>query len=376
MAEGLSRVSQMSNNHEDPRLAELLDVIFKFAAGDLTARGTLSDDDSALDGVMAGINILGEELEAQVAANRQAQQALSESENQLRAVFNAVQDGILVADAETKRFRMANASICRLLGYRLDELIALAVEDIHPEASRPDVARQFERQLKGDGSLATLPVKRKDGTVFHADISAAPVTLGGRLYLIGVFRDITERKRAEQAEELASRDGLTALYNYRMFHSLLEDEIARTQRFKHSVSVLMLDIDHFKHVNDTYGHQTGDVILKDLSGLLMKQARAIDRVCRYGGEEFTVILPETGTPAALQIAERLRMEVERQPFDIGSGKTINIAVSIGVATYPQQANSLEGLVKATDIALYAAKQGGRNRVICYEATMARKDLSA
>ena len=108
----------------------------------------------------------------------------------------------------------------------------------------------------------------------------------------------------------------------------------------------------------------------------MKQARTVDRVCRYGGEEFTVILPETETPAAMQIAERLRTEVERQPFDIGSGKTINIAVSIGVATYPQQANSLEGLVKATDIALYAAKQGGRNRVICYEAKMARKDLSA
>lgn len=493
-------MNQTPNNHEDPRLAELLEVIFKFAAGDLTARGTLSDDDSALDGVMAGINILGEELEAQVAANKQAQQALSESEDQLRAVFNAVQDGILVADVETKRFRMANASICRMLGYRLDELIDLAVEDIHPEESRPDVVRQFELQLKGESSLATLPVKRKDGTVFYADVNAAPVTLDGRFYLIGVFRDITERKRAEeqlrraslyarslieasldplvtislegkimdvneaaaqgtgmprglligsdfstyftdpdmahagyqeaftkgtvrnypltmrhasgkltevlynasvyrnetgevagvlvvardlterkraeQAEELASRDGLTTLYNHRTFHSLLEDEIARTRRFRRPVSVLMLDIDHFKHVNDTYGHQTGDVILKSLSGLLVKQARAVDRVCRYGGEEFTVILPETETPMAMQIAERLRTEVERQPFDIGGGKTINIAVSIGVATYPQQASSLEGLVKATDVALYAAKQGGRNRVICYEAKMAGKDWSA
>ncbi len=181
-------------------------------------------------------------------------------------------------------------------------------------------------------------------------------------------RESAERVRAEHAEELASHDGLTGLYNHRMFYSLLNDEIVRAQRYKHSVSLLMLDIDYFKRINDTHGHQAGDIILKGLSGLLGKQARAIDRVCRYGGEEITVILPETDATAAMDIAERLRAAVERQSFDIGGGKTVGITVSIGVATYPQQVDALEKLVTAADTALYAAKQGGRNRVERYKAT--------
>ena len=183
--------------------------------------------------------------------------------------------------------------------------------------------------------------------------------------VLAAARDITERKRAEQAEELASRDSLTGLYNHRTFYALLEEETVRTLRFNRPVSLLMLDIDQFKAVNDTYGHQAGDVILKGLSDLLVKQARAVDRVCRYGGEEFTVILPETDADMAMQIAERLRAEVERQPIDIGGGRTVTITVSVGVATYPQQADSLEEVVKAADVALYAAKQAGRNRVSRY-----------
>ena len=184
---------------EDPRLAQMLDVIFKFAAGDLTARGTLADDGSALDGVMAGINILGEKLEAQVAENQQTQQALADSEARLSSLFDSVQDGILVADARTRHFRMANAAMCRMLGYKLDELLNLGIDDIHPEEDLADVARQFERQLKGEIDLATVPVKRKDGSVFYADINTNPMTINGIACLAGVFRDTTERIQAEQA---------------------------------------------------------------------------------------------------------------------------------------------------------------------------------
>lgn len=161
-----------------------------------------------------------------------------------------------------------------------------------------------------------------------------------------------------------------------MFHSLLQDEIVRTRRYNRLLSLLLLDIDYFKRVNDTHGHQAGDAILKGLSDLLAKPARAIDRVCRYGGEEITVILPETDATAAVNIAERLRAAVERQPFDIAGGKTLGITASVGVATYPQQANSLEGLVKAADAALYAAKQGGRNRTSRYEPQMAGETTPA
>jgi PAS domain S-box-containing protein len=319
-------VNSTLNNIEDPRIAEMLDVIFKFAAGDLKARGSISKEDSALDGVMTGINMLGEELEAYVAENKQAEdalrqaldysqtlirsspngilavdrnlritewnllmeqmsgtsreqvigrdlealpfmketgeaariretidgkriepkevaylipgtdrqgffasrmaplqtpageilgavvhvrditerrrveQALSESEDQLRTIFDSVQDGILLADAQTRRFRMGNAAMCRMLGYNLDELLNLGMEDLHREEDIAAAARQFERLARGEIRLAqNLPMKRKDGTVFYADINTGQMVVNGAPCLVGVFRDITEGKLQEQA---------------------------------------------------------------------------------------------------------------------------------------------------------------------------------
>ena len=166
-----------------------------------------------------------------------------------------------------------------MLGYSDEELLELGVEDIHPEEDLPSIARQFERQLKGELSLApSLPVKRKDGRSSMLTSIPHPCRSKGKVFMLGVFRDITERKRAEEAEELASRDGLTGLYNHRTFYALLKDEIVRSQRFKRPVSVLMLDIDYFKRVNDTYGHQAGDAILRGMGDLLMNR-RAPSTAC-------------------------------------------------------------------------------------------------
>ncbi|MEX0743992.1 MAG: diguanylate cyclase [Phycisphaeraceae bacterium] len=196
---------------------------------------------------------------------------------------------------------------------------------------------------------------------------------GGRMpdelgRLAGAFNAMAAKLQESRAalETLASRDGLTGLYNHRTFYVLLADELARAFRFKRSVSLLMVDADHFKRVNDTYGHPAGDAILKGLSELLGRRARSVDRVCRYGGEEIAVILPETGLEGAAVIANRLRAAVEAQPFDATAGASIRITVSIGVASYPAHADSAETLVAAADAALYAAKQGGRNRVIRHE----------
>ena len=187
------------NNNEDPRLAEILEVIFKFAAGDLTARATLSNDDSALDGVMVGINILGEKLEASVAENRQAQQALSESEALLSTVFDSVLDGIVLVDAETRQFRMSNTSFQRMLGYSAGEILELGVVDIHPKEAMDNVNLQIERQIKQEYSLApNILVKRKDGSTFYADINTSVMMVKETSFLLAVFTDITERRQAEQ----------------------------------------------------------------------------------------------------------------------------------------------------------------------------------
>jgi len=188
--------------------------------------------------------------------------------------------------------------------------------------------------------------------------------LGFFYWLVGRVGQRIERDENE-LQRLAEHDGLTGLYNHRAFYALLADELARAQRFSRSASLLMLDIDHFKCVNDTHGHLAGDAVLKGLSGLLGRQARAIDRVCRYGGEEITVILPETDLDAAANMAERMRAAVEAQAFDANSER-IRITVSIGVASWPAQADSAQTLVAGADAALYAAKAGGRNRISRYE----------
>ncbi|WP_200327808.1 sensor domain-containing diguanylate cyclase [Thiocystis violacea] len=160
--------------------------------------------------------------------------------------------------------------------------------------------------------------------------------------------------------QLATRDGLTGLYNHRTFYLFVKKEIARIRRYGGEVAVVLLDIDHFKRINDTHGHQAGDAILRGLSKRLQDAVRDVDCVCRYGGEEITVILPNCEKPRL--VAERLRIAIAATPFSIDDGQAIRITASIGVATYPSGADSVDTLVSAADAAMYAAKEAGRNQV--------------
>ncbi len=178
-------------------------------------------------------------------------------------------------------------------------------------------------------------------------------------------------KRIEDNEEnlrnMATHDGLTGLYNHRYFYTLLEREVMRSKRYEHNISLLLIDIDHFKNVNDTYGHRAGDTILHDLSERLIKRVRGSDTVCRYGGEEITVILPETDTDSAKSIAEGLRIMIEQKDFEIKDGRYVPITVSIGLSSYPDHAQEIADIVSNADTALYEAKESGRNRVCIYKS---------
>jgi two-component system, cell cycle response regulator len=165
-----------------------------------------------------------------------------------------------------------------------------------------------------------------------------------------------------RTRRLASTDGLTGVYNHRTFQERLSQEIARADRYSRPLSVLMIDVDHFKVYNDTYGHPQGDIVLQDLARLLQEMSRTSDTVARWGGEEFAIILPETDSVGAQKIGQRLCEQVERYPFpgqELMPGGTLTI--SIGVATYAS-ASSKEALLQAADTALYTAKREGRNRV--------------
>ncbi|HEY1746864.1 MAG TPA: GGDEF domain-containing protein [Xanthobacteraceae bacterium] len=179
---------------------------------------------------------------------------------------------------------------------------------------------------------------------------------------------VRERGRAEQRatdlETLAALDWLTGLYNRRHFESLAGAELARSQRYLRPLSVLMIDIDHFKEVNDHFGHPTGDRVIRAVANVLLATKREADLAARVGGEEFAVMLPETTEAAAVQMAERLREQLQLCP-PIVSGEKFSITLSIGVAGATSETAGIDMLLACADHALYEAKNAGRDRVVAW-----------
>jgi len=182
-------------------------------------------------------------------------------------------------------------------------------------------------------------------------------------------RELAEANRQlsaanELLQSQAVSDGLTGLFNYRYFSATLEAELQRSRRTHQPVSLLMIDVDHFKVFNDTYGHPAGDKVLQDIADRLRARVRSTDVPCRYGGEEFAVILVATSRADAVLVAEDIRKKIEASRFADSNGqRVVPVTISVGVATFPGDADTPEGLVKAADLALYAAKQSGRNKVV-------------
>ncbi len=186
-----------------------------------------------------------------------------------------------------------------------------------------------------------------------------------RIFLLQGEAALNHLMLLEEIRTLAIRDGLTGLYNYRQFWELLNLEVGKSRRYGHPLSLLFMDIDDFKNINDTMGHPQGDLVLKTLGGYLQTGLRQVDVVCRYGGEEFAALLTQTPLEMSIVLAERLRRGVAGLSFPF-EGRTMSITVSIGVAELQPGMNG-EDLVKAADDALYRAKRQGKNRVCGVEA---------
>ena len=226
----------------------------------------------------------------------------------------------------------------------------------------------------GLGLLIVLPLERLSraaNRVAGGDLDVdVPASGGGEVsQLAGVFNDMVRRLREGRAEleRLSVTDELTGLVNRRRLTTELQREVQRSDRHGRTFAVLMLDVDRFKHFNDTYGHPAGDAVLKRVARILGDNARDVDTAARYGGEEFLVILPETAADGAALVAERIRgsMEGDRFTPDGGSAE-VSVTVSIGYAVFPEHARTPETMIEAADQALYRSKEGGRNRVTAAE----------
>ena len=183
-----------------------------------------------------------------------------------------------------------------------------------------------------------------------------------QLTLLGAWTGlaIENLRLSEQVEKLAITDDLTQIYNYRYLKTALRREIRRASRFSQQLSLLMLDVDHLKTYNDRHGHLRGSFVLKHIAQILLRSLRSFDLIAKYGGDEFTVILPQTPRDGAAVVAERMRNEVANTKFPLEPRGAIT--VSLGVATFPEDATEGLALVRAADRALYRAKQAGRNRI--------------
>jgi diguanylate cyclase (GGDEF)-like protein/PAS domain S-box-containing protein len=288
------------------------------------------------------------------------------------AVMNTLAEGVMVSDAR-QRIIYANPAAERLLqgqqatlaGHRLTELpldpcVIEAVQTTLRVTREAAQVQRLETALLPPGKGPPLPVQ----------VSITALTTLQQTLAVVVFEDISERKRLEHAlREQAIRDPLTGLYNRREMQQRLEQELARARRNGEPLVVAMLDIDHFKVINDSYGHQAGDAVLQELARRFSQHVRKTDIVARYGGEEFLLILPQTGLAEARVLVERLRRTIAGRPFVTPAG-AIPVTISIGLAEYPTQATVRDGLIAAADRALYAAKQQGRNRVLGADETHA------
>ncbi len=185
--------------------------------------------------------------------------------------------------------------------------------------------------------------------------------------LARTFNQMADQLEKSQTmlKELAIHDSLTALYNRREFARWLKEEVERSRRFNRPFALLMIDIDHFKRINDLYGHLTGDEVLRVVASLISGEVRSVDTVARYGGEEFVILLPETSEAGSLVTAERICSVIADHSITVDQKESISLTISIGVAVFPEDATSEDELVAAADQALYTAKRTGRNRVCRY-----------
>jgi len=313
---------------------------------------------------------------------RQLKRRTAAIENTLQhnaMLLNAAADGICGVDKDGS-INFINHAALTMLGFQLKEAMGKSLNEIfspHAPDKQPDPekAHLFMQTVKdGKQSESEEWLSRHDGSSFPAKVSITPIVKHGeRSGAVIVFHDITEqRNRQEALLQLATTDSLTGVSNRRHFLQQLDAELVRQRRHGGKASVLMTDLDFFKHINDEYGHATGDAVLSHFVYIVRQTVRRSDIIGRLGGEEFAILLPGDGTDGARLLAERLRRSFESNPVEIDK-TAIACTVSIGISDLRAEDLTADVPLQRADEALYAAKAAGRNRTELYDPAWQQSD---
>ena len=320
----------------------VMNAMVRVADGDLSHKVPVTRQDE-LGRMASSFNLMTDEVNS-------TYKGLQAEQNKLKTIIFGAGEGIVVTD-HSGTIVLVNPAAERLLGKSAEDVVLAGFENLtgDPEPLlqwlRSDIASTVQYCVVGKLSLQAYL-----STIHDAD--------GNAIGSACLLRDVTEAKRLEtELRQLATTDALTGLFNRRHLDATLQTEFERIERTGASLSVLLFDVDHFKKFNDTYGHDQGDRVLQAVAATFAHTLRKYDSACRYGGEEFVGILPETTSEQAFVVAERVREAVAATQVD---GLQVNI--SIGVATWPDlSVTSSQALLEAADGALYQSKDGGRNR---------------
>lgn len=297
---------------------------------------------------------------------KRAEEALIKSSEEIEDLYEHAPCGYHSLDQKGLIIRMNNTEL-EWLGYSRQEVIGkMRFPDLLTAASMPIFQENFPRFLeRGYVHDLEFELIRKDGTTFPVLLSGTAVrdAAGRHVASRSTVFDLTERKKLErELERQAHIDLLTGLNTRRHFFELAEQQLARDKRHGAPLSLLLLDLDEFKSVNDTYGHPIGDATLQKLGEVFFHALREIDIIGRLGGEEFAALLPDTTIEQALQVAERLRSSIEKAVVPLENGASLHFTASIGVSGFDAADTGIDVMLKRADVALYRAKSAGRNRV--------------
>lgn len=296
---------------------------------------------------------------------KQVKSELEASQNQLQAIIYNAMDGIITIN-EAGEVQGFNPAAEHIFGYPQQDILGKNVNILMPDPTRSAHDGFIQRYIQtGQAKIMGVSGRevtavRKNGEQFPMEVSISEMVLGGLRYFVGIVRDITERKLAEQKiAHLAHYDYLTDLPNRALFLSSLEHSMLLAKRNNYKTAVLFLDLDGFKQVNDTQGHDAGDLLLQFVAKRLKHVIRESDTVARVGGDEFTFVLNNAESNEGVALVANKIIAALSEPFDL-KGQRCHIGGSIGIAICPDDAGNLDQLIRQADEAMYLAKQSGKN----------------